>query len=130
MSSKVALGAAYAVILTSFMAGCADEPHVGTADCSRGVSFEGREYVEAGFVDDVGAKAGTAVRAECHDNGKDAPGLVFADDGTPVTVWLVDSVDPTQAVGLEVESRYAVMFNQELSDQDRLAIQQTLGIAD
>lgn len=109
---------------------CSDDPPPGTSDCARGLLFEDGEYVEAGFVDEAGDEAGTAALARCDDNGTDASGAVFDEDGEAVSVWRLDSVPEANAVGLEVESRYAVMLNQDLNEQERADVLEHLGVED
>lgn len=116
----------------AFLGACSgdDSPADSSAeDCARGVLFEGGEYVEAGyFLNKAQTLAGTASLAKCSDTAADSSGLVFSDDGQAASVWRIGSVAEADAVGLEVGSRYAVMLSEALSEQERSAVLDTLGL--
>lgn len=103
--------------------GCSAEPGEAVdGDCARGVLFDGLEYVERGFVDQVDQVIGSGSYAACDDTSDDTQGLIFEDDGEKVEVWSVPDVPRQDAVAVEVHGSYAVLLNEEMGESRRAEV--------
>lgn len=121
-----------AALLTLLVSGCTSETgdgaDAGDADCNRGVLFNDAQYVERGFIDQADKAIGSGARADCEDTDPDSKGLVFRDDGERVEVWSLAGLPRSDAVAIEVGSKYAVMLHSELSEPRRAEIVENLGL--
>jgi len=83
-----------AVLVSLLAAGCTSDQGATSADCAAAIRRDGIVYIEAGFAKHpatatataTATASGQAERAECHDVGRDAPGIAFPPDGKSVNV--------------------------------------------
>lgn len=109
-TGRVRIGLACGVAALAIVAsGCEGSPSShGAADCQSQVRLDGRVYTSYGHTDSAASEFGVADQAECHDNGRDAPGSVFPDDPRQVTVWSFRGYATKDVVGVRFRDSFAV----------------------
>ena len=101
----------WVIVLALTAVGCSQEQQAGTteADCSSQVRFQGVKYTSYGYTDRDATRHAVVDKAECHDEGKDAPGSVFPENPKRVAAWRFEGYAPNQVLGVRFdEDRFAV----------------------
>jgi hypothetical protein len=100
IQSRVITVSACAVLLSLVSAGCPGDQGATSADCASAIRGDGTVYVEAGFTKHLAVASGQAERADCHDVGRDAPGIVFPGEPNAVNVVAFEDHDASQVLGV------------------------------
>jgi hypothetical protein len=100
IQSRVITVSACAVLLSLVSAGCTGDQGATSVDCASATRRGGTVYVEAGFTKHLAVASGQAERADCHDVGRDAPGIGFPGEPNAVNVVAFEDHDASQVLGV------------------------------
>jgi hypothetical protein len=97
---RVITVSACAALFSLVSAGCTGGQGTASADCAAAIRRDGTVYIEAGFTKDLAVASGQAERADCHDVGRDAPGVVFPGEPHAVNVVAFEDHDASEVLGV------------------------------
>jgi hypothetical protein len=89
------------------------------ADCGDQVRLDEVTYTGYGYTDRKPVPFAMAHKADCHDVGKDAPGLVFPDNPQQVEAWRFEGYSPKNVLAVPFRNdSYEVFIAESLPEAE------------
>lgn len=111
------------------MNGCTSDRGAESADCTPQIRVGETTYSLRFYSDRPAESHAAGDDSECHDNGRNAPGTIFADDPRQVETWTFAGYSARRVLAVKAvggDPAFAVYLADDLPEPDQRAIERDL----